>query len=123
VEAKKIVIVEDEQLLVNALAGKLQREGYEVFTASNGQEGLSVIEAHKPDVIILDLMMPVMDGKTMLKHLRDLPGFGEIPVIVLTNAGTADNMRETQRYANAKCFLIKTNIDMQGIISRVKSLV
>jgi DNA-binding response OmpR family regulator len=119
---QKIVIVEDEQLLANALSLKLKKEGFETFIASNGQEGLDVITAQKPQLVLLDLMMPVMDGKTMLKHLREIPQFAALPVIVLTNAGEVDNITQTQRYLNAAAFLIKSNVSVSEIISTVKRM-
>lgn len=119
---KKVLVVEDEEDLRTFYEDLLAAEGFLVLEASNGQEGLDTATAQKPDVIILDLMMPVMDGKTMLRKLRQIQGFESLPVIVLTNAGTADNMRETQFYDKACAFLIKANVNPQDIIDRVKAL-
>jgi DNA-binding response OmpR family regulator len=91
---KKVLIVEDEKALADALEMKLKHEGFAVARAANGQEGLEAVLSFSPDVILLDLMMPVMDGKTMLRKLRDLPQFKTLPIIVLTNAGTVDNIRK-----------------------------
>ncbi len=119
---KKVLVVEDEEDLRTFYRDLLTTEGFFVFTAVNGQEGLDTALSQKPDVIILDLMMPVMDGKTMLRKLRQNRGFEELPVIVFTNAGTVDNMRETQFYDKACAFLIKANVNPQDIIDRVKAL-
>ena len=75
-----------------------------------------------PDVILMDLMMPVMDGKTMLRLLRDMPEFKTLPVLVLTNAGDIDNIRETQMYYGATDFLIKSNTKAEDIVNRVNKL-
>lgn len=119
---KKVLVVEDEEDLRTFYKDLLTAEGFLVLTAVNGLEGLNIALAQKPDVITLDLMMPVMDGKTMLRKLRQTPGFESLPVIIFTNAGTAENMRETQLYDKASAFLIKSNVNPQDIIDRIKVL-
>jgi DNA-binding response OmpR family regulator len=121
--AKKVLIVEDEKPLADALEMKLKHEGFTVARATNGQEGLTAVLSFSPDVILLDLMMPVMDGKTMLRKLRDLPQFKTLPIIVLTNAGTVDNIRETQTFYNASEFFIKSNVSLEAIVTKIKELV
>jgi DNA-binding response OmpR family regulator len=117
---KKVIIVEDETVLADALAIKFEHEGFQVFKAENGQVGLDMIQSNKPDIVLLDLMMPVMDGKTMLRKLREISAFKYLPVVVLTNAGEVDNIRETKQYDNASAFLIKSNIDPDDIVKLVK---
>lgn len=120
---KKILIVEDEKLLGDALELKFKHEGYTVIRSANGQEGLEKVTSEKPNLILLDLMMPVMDGKTMLRKLREMDEFKTLPVIVLTNAGDVDNIRETQRFYNAEEFMIKSNVTPEEIVKKVKDLV
>jgi len=117
---KKVLVVEDEAPLAEALKLKLTNEGYEVEVAGNGVEGLAKISTFSPGVIILDLMMPIMDGKKMLNNLRENPLYKLLPVIILTNAGTVDNMTETVRYNDASAFLIKSNTSLEEIINHVK---
>jgi len=119
---KTILIIEDEKRLADALEIKFRHEGFNVIKAENGQTGLELIISQNPNVVLLDLMMPVMDGKTMLKKLREFPQFKNLPVIVLTNAGDVDNMRETQLYYNANAFLIKSNTSPDQIVAKVKEL-
>jgi DNA-binding response OmpR family regulator len=119
---KKIMIVEDEKVLADALEIKFQHEGFKVFKAENGQVGLDMIKQNKPDIVLLDLMMPVMDGKTMLRRLRETPDFKYLPVVVLTNAGEVDNIKETKQYDNASAFLIKSNINPEDVVKVVKDL-
>jgi len=121
--SKKVLIVEDEDMLASALELKLKHEGLEVVKAANGQLGLEMALSFKPDIILMDLLMPVMDGKTMLHELRKLPEYKNIPVIVLTNAGNVDNMKETQVYENANEFLVKSNVSLEEVVSKVKSLI
>ena len=77
----RILAVDDDQRILNFLRSKLKASGYEVFTANNGVEGLEQAQAQEPNLIVLDLLMPKMDGLEMLKELRS---FSAVPVIVLT---------------------------------------
>jgi len=117
---KKVVIVEDDKALANVLEDKLQSEGFSVTKAVNGEEGLAVIKTVKPNLIILDLMMPVMGGQAMLHRLRNIPEFKLLPVIVLTNAGDIENLEEAH-YLNAY-FFIKSNVSLEEIVKSVQDL-
>jgi DNA-binding response OmpR family regulator len=119
----KVLIVEDEKMLADALGLKLKNEGYAIFYAENGQAGLDMAIANKPNIVLLDLMMPVMNGKQMLQKLREIPEFKNLPVIILTNAGEADNIKETKFYYNAADFLIKSNVSIDDIVNKVKVMV
>jgi DNA-binding response OmpR family regulator len=90
----RILVVDDEERIVNFLRSKLKASGYAVLTASNGLEGLEQAQAQEPDLIVLDVLMPKMDGLEMLKELR---GFSAVPVIILTAKGAdADRIRGLQ---------------------------
>ena len=119
---KKLVIVEDERVLADALEIKFQHEGFQVSKADNGQAGLALIQQVKPDIVLADLMMPVMDGKTMLRKMREVPDLKYTPVVVLTNAGELDNIRETKKYDDVSSFLIKSNINPEDVVKVVKDL-
>lgn len=116
---KKILIVEDDAILLEMYRDKFIKEEFTVITAANGKIGLEKALEQKPDIILLDLMMPVMDGKQMLGRLREFPQFKKLPVIVLTNAGEIENIRETQRYDNACEFLIKSNVTVDEVVKKV----
>lgn len=120
---KKILIAEDDDMLREFYVELLKQQEYTVLQAVNGQEGLKIVTSEKPDLLILDLVMPVMDGKTMLYKIREIPEFKALPVIILTNAGTVDNIKETKLYNNADVFLIKSNINPEELINAVKMLV
>ena len=90
----RILVVDDDERINNFLRSKLKASGYEVFTANNGVEGLELAQAQEPDLIVLDLLMPKMDGLEMLKELR---GFSIVPVIILTARGAdADRIKGLQ---------------------------
>jgi len=90
----RILVVDDEERIINFLRSKLKASGYEVLTASNGLEGLEQAQAQEPDLIVLDVLMPKMDGLEMLKELRS---FSVVPVIILTAKGAdADRIKGLQ---------------------------
>jgi CheY-like chemotaxis protein len=80
----KLLIVDDEVAILEALTDILAVEGYEVATAANGAEGLKRASDERPDLILLDLMMPVMDGQEMLRRLKEDPTLRGIPVVVMS---------------------------------------
>ena len=115
-----ILIVEDEISLSSALNDKLTSVGYEVSLAKNGQEGLDAIKKRKPNLILLDVVMPVMDGMTMLRELRKSPDTASIPVIILSNlSDNADVLHAMEN--NTYDYLIKSDISLEAVLERVKA--
>lgn len=82
--SKKILVVDDEKDIVEILQEILRHEGYDVITASDGNEGLKKASENKPDLIVADVMMPHMDGYELVKRLKEDPGTTNIPVVFLT---------------------------------------
>jgi len=115
----KILIVEDEEPLLNALTDKFSREGMEVITAKNGQEGLDVALAKKPDLILLDVIMPKMDGITMLEKLREDKWGENVEVILLTNLTDADKVSEAVE-KGVRDYLIKSDWKLEDVVKKVK---
>lgn len=103
---KKILAVDDERHIVRLVEVNLQRAGYEVVTAYDGKEALDKVKSEKPDLVVLDVMMPYMDGFEVLKNLKADPETAEIPVIMLTaKAQDADVFRGWQ--SGVDCYLTK----------------
>jgi len=93
---QKILIVEDEESLLNVLTDEFTERGFEVIGAQDGAEGLSRALREKPDIILLDVIMPVMDGITMLEWLRKENEWGEsVPIILLSNLTPSDDTVES----------------------------
>lgn len=88
----RILIVDDEPEVLEFLGKRLASRGYEVFTASDGDKGLRVAEENKPDLIVLDVMMPVKDGFSMLKDLQAREDLRKIPVIMATAKGRSEDI-------------------------------
>jgi DNA-binding response OmpR family regulator len=119
--SKKILIVEDESPLRNAVTDILSFEGFQVFQAKNGQEGLDTALKEKPDLILLDLMMPVMDGLSMLEKLReDKPYGAQASVILLTNINDPDKVAQATS-AGSYDFLVKSDWNIEDVVRKIKA--
>src|SRR5438477_2083354 len=104
--AKKILAVDDERHIVRLVQVNLERQGYEVVTAFDGKEALEKVASEQPDLVVLDVMMPYMDGFEVLQNLRKNPNTRDLPVIMLTaKAQDADVFRGWQ--SGVDCYLTK----------------
>lgn len=119
---KTILLIEDEKPLRTILTTRLETEGFNVLEADDGTKGLSVALEKKPDLILLDIIMPVMDGISMLKLLRKDDYGKTVPVILLTNL-YADNETINKAIAdnNPAGYLVKTNFTLQEMVDVVKN--
>jgi DNA-binding response OmpR family regulator len=115
---KRVLIVEDERPLAHALELKLQHEGFEAVIATNGQECLDLIDKEHFDVILLDMMMPVMDGFQVLQQLQTRPV--KPVVFVLSNLSQHEDESRVLG-AGAKKYFIKSNTPLSVIIEEVKN--
>lgn len=116
---KKILIVEDEISLLNLLVEKFESEGFEVIVARDGKEGLEQAESTKPDLILLDIIMPVLDGMSMLNTLRKKDWGKDIPVIMLTNLSDDEKIKESLEKGVFE-YLIKADWELNDVIAKVK---
>ena len=116
---KKILVIEDEVSLLEALHLKLKKEQYSVLLARNGQEGLEIALHEHPDLILLDIIMPVMDGITMLKKLRKNPQGKDIPVIILTNLAGSEKVAEALENESFD-FLVKADWKLEDVVKKVR---
>ncbi|PIR13992.1 response regulator [Candidatus Falkowbacteria bacterium CG11_big_fil_rev_8_21_14_0_20_39_10] len=116
---KKILIIEDEQSLRISLQDTFIAEGFEVLAASDGKQGLKLALENIPDIILLDILMPKMDGVAMLKKLRKNKKCLAIPVVLLTNLSYDKEVKEAIKYG-ATDFLVKANWKLEDVIKKVK---
>jgi two-component system, OmpR family, alkaline phosphatase synthesis response regulator PhoP len=116
---KKVLIVEDEKILYNLLKDKLEEVGYQVVIAVDGVEGLEKIKTEKPDLILLDIIMPRKNGLELLEDVQKDKGLKEIPVIIISNSGQPVEI-EKARELGADDWLIKTEFDPNEVIEKVK---
>lgn len=116
---KKILIIEDEESILQAMIDKFSRQGFEVIKAVNGQDGLSSALTEHPDLILLDLLLPIMDGIDLLKKLRADKWGKSVPVIVLTNLSEARKVSEVVDIG-IDDFLIKTDWKLEDLVKKVE---
>src|SRR5258706_13072759 len=115
----KILVVDDDKSIVALLQALLTSKGHEVLTSTDGKKGLSVARAEKPDLIILDVMMPVMDGFTVSGILFQDPAMRTIPVLILTAQGHTRNIFEL--VPNVRFYMQKP-FDPQDLLEKVRLL-
>jgi CheY-like chemotaxis protein len=115
----KILVIDDEPTLVTAIVDKFTREDFEVLTATNGKEGLKTALEQHPDLILLDIIMPVMDGITMLSELRKDQWGKKVKIILLTNLFDAGNMEKTL-YKSVSGYFIKSEWKLIDMVKQVK---
>lgn len=108
-EQKKVLIVEDDEMISSMYKTKLEQLGYLVVLAANGVDGLELAKAENPDLILLDIIMPQLDGFSVLQQLKGDENMRNIPVIMLTNLGT-DEDKEKGRIFGADGYLVKSNL-------------
>lgn len=119
-DTKKILIVEDETAMRHALAEKFKHSGFEVLTAPDGEEGLGVANKEKPDLVMLDILMPKMDGVSLTKNIREGSSWGEdVPIVMLTNLTDPDSVSEVASYGVFD-FLVKTDWKLEDVVELVK---
>ncbi len=117
---KKILVVEDEIAMQKALVDKLARNGFRTVTADDGETGLKTALNEHPDLIIIDIIMPKIDGISMVKKLREDTKWGaNVPVIMLTNLSDPDSVSEVAEYGVFD-FLVKTDWKLDDVVALVK---
>lgn len=117
--AAKVAIIEDDQAISQMYRFKFEADGYEVETAENGRIGLALIEKMKPDIVLLDLMMPEMSGEEMLAELRAKPWGKDIKVVVLTNRGEQEIPPEVKQLG-VEAVILKADMTPRQVADLVK---
>jgi len=115
----KILIVEDELVLLELLTGKLEFEGYTTISAKNGEEGLQKIRSERPDLVLMDIVMPKMTGFDVLREIAKDDSLKEIPIIIISNSGQPSELEEAVKLG-AKDYLIKAEFNPQEVIEKMK---
>ncbi|MFH1508902.1 MAG: response regulator [bacterium] len=116
---KKVLVIEDETALLFAIRAELSYAGYEVLAASTGEEGLKMFQDKKPDLVVLDLILPGIDGFEILSEIKKDSGKKMIPVLVVSNLGDKNDI-ERAKSLGAYDYLVKANYSLESIQEKIK---
>lgn len=117
----KIVIAEDDKTLSSSLVAAFEEAGFQVSPAYDGEEAFEKIKTEKPDIALLDVMMPKMDGISVLWEMKANPETSDIPAVVLTNMGDMDTVSKIMA-AGGKDYLLKSDNSVDAIIQKIKEV-
>ena len=118
---KRVLIVEDDRFLRRACQARLEQQGYTILTAQDGEEALRIVKAEVPDLILLDLLMPKLNGLEVLRALRADEGTRAVPVLVLSNSSRQEDLH-TIRDLGISGYFVKANLSLQDLSAQVKAL-
>ena len=116
--ARRVLLAEDDRFLRRAGEAALKRAGYEVFAAADGEEALRMARDELPSLVLLDLIMPKMQGFEVLMALKQDPATAFIPVIVLSNLGQEGDVQQAMQ-AGARAYFVKANLSVQDLVKHV----
>lgn len=117
----KILFVEDEEALQKSLSKTLEIDGFDVVNAYDGVAGFETAKKEKPDLILLDLILPKIDGFEVLKRLKNDPDTKDIPVIILTNLEQVQSVEKTIEFGPLN-YLVKANYNLDEIVAKIKEV-
>ncbi len=118
---KVIFVVEDDSFLVQAYQIKFQKEGIDVWVATDGEEALSFLKKEPPDVVLLDIMLPKVSGFSVLEAIRKDEKWKNVPVVILSNLGQQQDM-ERGRVLGVSEYIVKANAKINDVVEKVKKI-
>ena len=116
----KILIVEDDEVLVRMYKRKLEHDGFQVAMAYSGGEGIIAATRESPDLILLDIMMPAVDGFEVIKNLKAVKGTRDIPIVILTNLGTSEIFINEAKRLGVRNYLIKYKTSANEVMQAIR---
>lgn len=119
--SKKIAIIEDERILLKALKTELSSEGFEVISATDGETGIELIKKEKPDLLLLDLVLPRIDGFEVLKRIKKDSKVKDVPVLILSNLGQDENIERGMKLG-AVDYFVKASTDLATIAEKINNI-
>lgn len=120
--AKKVMLVEDDRFLSSLIKARLEKDGFGVTQAFDGEQAIEALNAERPSLVILDLIMPKTNGFEVLKTISMTPGLNQTPVIIVSNLAQ-DSDIEKARQLGAKEYFVKVKISIDDLVDKIKSLV
>jgi len=118
---KTILIVDDDQFITIAYKAGFEQVGYAVMVANDGEEAIKQMTAKRPDLVLLDIMMPKVDGFEVLQAIKATKGLADIPIVIFTNLSQESDEKTARAYGAAD-FLTKANVSLNDVLARVERL-
>ncbi len=119
--ANNILIIEDDDFFRALVKKKLLSEGFNVFEAVDGEKGIEAIKSKKPDLVILDLLLPNIDGFEVLSQIKSDSNISSTPIIILSNLGQQEDIERALKLG-ANDFLIKSQFDIDQVVEKIKNI-
>ncbi|HQO27756.1 MAG TPA: response regulator [Candidatus Pacearchaeota archaeon] len=119
---KKILIIEDNEEIMGLLSQKISDVGYQVIEARDGEEGLRLLRSDQPDLVLLDIILPNIDGLELLKRKQALSETKDIPVVVISNSGAPAEISQARRLG-AVDWITKTEFSLQETIDKIEKII
>jgi len=119
-DKKSILLVEDEPLLANLLKQRLEKEGISVFLGRDGEEALNILKENKPDLILLDIILPKISGFELMEVLQKDPQFQKAPIVIISNLGQESDVERGQSLG-AIGYFIKAKVSIEDLVSKIKA--
>lgn len=116
----KIAIIEDDSVISQMYRMKFETDGFEVQVANNGRDGVGLVEEFAPDIVLLDLQMPIMNGDEALRQIRKSDWGKTVPVMILTNLGEEEAPKDV-RSLGIESYIVKADLTPRQVVERVKS--
>ena len=120
-DKQKVLVVEDDEFLLELYSTKLKMEGFQVFSAGDGERGLRLAKEKKPDLVLLDIVLPKIDGLEVLRKLKKDGETAYIPIVLLTNLSQKDEVSEGLK-AGAEDYLIKAHFMPSEVVDKIKKI-
>lgn len=114
----KVLLAEDDQFLSSLMAQRLGKEGYKIFSATDGKQVLKIVEENIPDLILMDIIMPEMNGLEVVKLIKSQPKFKDVIIIMFSNLGQEHEIEEAKN-AGATDFLVKVNFTLKEVVDKI----
>lgn len=121
-DPKKILLVEDDQYIIDVYKTKLEKEGYRVIVVQDGKDFFPILEKENPDLILLDIVLPHVDGWEILKALRKNPKFKEKKVVIISNLSQREEIEKAREFGVIK-FLVKAHYTPSEIVEEIKKII
>jgi DNA-binding response OmpR family regulator len=119
---KTILIADDDEALRRMYRFKLTKEGFRLLEAADGEEGLRMALERHPDLILLDVKMPKLDGMTVMKKLRDDAWGRQVPIIIISNSDSSDEALREIRRDEPAFYLLKPNYSLQDVVDKIRAV-